>query len=215
MGSGAFLTNPRNRLIVILTTFFALVILILAPRSSDRDGYNNGSRFSWSKATTNSLFGWVGKSKVEEVMHPIPQLMHDAQVKFRAKIVKQSKTLAAAVKEYRARYKRDPPKGFDEWFQFAQDNKVRIIDEYDGLMNDLDPFWSLSGEELRRRALQACTRPLKSSFGLTNASCSLHRLDRYRPWTWYDYEMERPSPSIWKKDLRIQKSALAPKVSVS
>lgn len=155
MGNGAFsLVNPRNRLILIFTTFFALAFLILSPRTADRDGYTRSSRFTWTQSPVSSLFGWAVKPAVEEVLHPIPQLMHDAQVKFRAKIMRQSKTLPAAVKEYRARYKRDPPKGFDDWFQFAQDNKVKIIDEYDGLNNDLEPFWGMSGEELRRRALQ-------------------------------------------------------------
>ena len=37
---------------------------------------------------------------------------------------------------------------------FAQKNEVKMIDEYDGLVKDLEPFWALSGEELRRRSEQ-------------------------------------------------------------
>ena len=41
----------------------------------------------------------------------------------------QSKTLQQAVKEYRVRYGRNPPKGFDVWFEWAQKNNVQIVDE--------------------------------------------------------------------------------------
>ena len=87
-------------------------------------------------------------------MHPIPKLMAEAQAKFKKMITGQSKTLAGAVQEYKRRYGRNPPKGFDEWFEFAKENGVKIIDEYDQLVRDLEPFWGMSGEELRRRAVQ-------------------------------------------------------------
>jgi hypothetical protein len=86
--------------------------------------------------------------------HPIPRLMEEAENKYRRKLGGQSKTLKAAVAEYKKRYKRDPPKGFDEWWKFAQKHEVKMVDEYNGLMEDLAPFWTLSGQELRRRALQ-------------------------------------------------------------
>jgi hypothetical protein len=86
--------------------------------------------------------------------HPIPNLMASAEAKYRKLVGKQSATLEAAVAEYKRRYKRDPPKGFDDWIAFAKDNDVKIIDEYDSMMGDLEPFWALSGEEIRRRAQQ-------------------------------------------------------------
>ena len=88
------------------------------------------------------------------IIHPIPRLMANAQAKFKKMIAGQSKTLADAVKEYKRRYGRDPPKGFDEWFDFAKENGAKIIDEYDQIVRDLEPFWGMSGEELRRRATQ-------------------------------------------------------------
>lgn len=86
--------------------------------------------------------------------HPIPKLMADAEVNFRKLLAKQSRKLHTAVKEYRRRYGREPPKGFDEWWRFSQDNNVKMVDEFDGLMEDLAPFWHMSGAELQRRALQ-------------------------------------------------------------
>ncbi|KAF9555502.1 hypothetical protein CPC08DRAFT_642752 [Agrocybe pediades] len=97
------------------------------------------------------------KSVIRE--HPIPALMEEAEAKYRKKLGGQSRTLKAAVEEYHRRYQRAPPKGFDDWWQFAQKNDVKMIDEYDGLMEDLAPFFELSGEEIRRRSLQVGELP--------------------------------------------------------
>lgn len=80
--------------------------------------------------------------------------MADAQAKYKKLLAKQSTTIFQAAREYRRRYKRDPPKGFDEWFSFAKENGAKIFDEYDQLVNDLEPFWQFSGAEVRRRAVQ-------------------------------------------------------------
>jgi hypothetical protein len=99
--------------------------------------------------------------------HPIPQLMDDAERRFRAVLSRQSRSLRASVKEYRRRYGRNPPKGFDEWWRFAQANKVKMVDEYDSLISDLEPFWGMTGEEFRQRAFQVCTLCYSFIFILT------------------------------------------------
>lgn len=106
------------------------------------------------QVTTIRPFLKDGRSKSSIEEHPIPKLMDAAEAQFRKKLAGQSTTLKAAVAEYKKRYKRSPPKGFDEWWSFAQKYGVKMVDEYDGLVEDLEPFWALSGEELRRRALQ-------------------------------------------------------------
>ncbi|KAH7106860.1 hypothetical protein BKA62DRAFT_740679 [Auriculariales sp. MPI-PUGE-AT-0066] len=80
--------------------------------------------------------------------------MREAITKHTAFLNRQSKTFDAAVAEYKRRYKMDPPKGFDEWWSFAVENDVKVIDDYDNLMRDLAPFRALSGEEIRRRVYQ-------------------------------------------------------------
>jgi hypothetical protein len=85
--------------------------------------------------------------------------MEEAEVQFKKKLKSQSRTLKAAAAEYRRRYGRAPPKGFDQWFKFAQENDAMMIDEYDGLVRDLEPFWNLTGEELRRRSRQVAALP--------------------------------------------------------
>ena len=84
--------------------------------------------------------------------HPIPRLMAEAENKFRNLLSRQSTTLAQAVAEYKKRFKRDPPKGFDEWWKFIQDNGVLMVDEYNAITEDLEPFWDLSPAEFRLRA---------------------------------------------------------------
>ncbi|KAG6903929.1 hypothetical protein DXG01_013829, partial [Tephrocybe rancida] len=70
----------------------------------------------------------------------------EAEVRHKAKVAEQSKTLKAAVAEYKRRYKRAPPKGFDQWWNFAQQHNVKFVDDYDGMVSDLAPFWELSGD---------------------------------------------------------------------
>ncbi|KAF5373410.1 hypothetical protein D9615_009479 [Tricholomella constricta] len=115
---------------------------------------------SWLPMTSTLLpFSTDGRAPASVKEHPIPKLMEEAEAKFRQKLAGQSKTLKAAVAEYRKRYKRDPPRGFDGWWKFAQKHRVKLVDDYDGLVADLAPFWELSGEELRRRAVQVGELP--------------------------------------------------------
>ena len=47
--------------------------------------------------------------------HPIYDLVEKAKKKWNAKVARQSKTLRDAVREYKRRYQRDPPLGFNRW----------------------------------------------------------------------------------------------------
>ncbi|KAF2188703.1 glycosyltransferase family 90 protein [Zopfia rhizophila CBS 207.26] len=66
----------------------------------------------------------------------------------------QSKSLADAVKHYQERYFRDPPPGFDKWYEFATIRSSIIIDDYDNIEEDLAPFSSLSAAKLRQRTAE-------------------------------------------------------------
>ena len=48
-------------------------------------------------------------------LHPIAALTAQAERKWKDLLARQSVTLEQAVKQYRIRYDRDPPKGFDDW----------------------------------------------------------------------------------------------------
>ncbi|TFB00784.1 Beta-1,2-xylosyltransferase 1 [Trichoderma ghanense] len=60
-------------------------------------------------------------------------------------------SLADAVKEYTKRYAIPPPPNFDKWYEFAQEHKSVVIDDFDQITNDLLPFWALDPASLRER----------------------------------------------------------------
>lgn len=87
--------------------------------------------------------------------HPIELLVKKAKAKHANMLKRQSKTLKDAITEYKRRYRREPPPGFDKWYKAAVDANVPVIDEYDTVMAALDPFWGISGKEIRARVQQA------------------------------------------------------------
>lgn len=84
-------------------------------------------------------------------LHPIPALMAEGNVKWAALLAAQSRNVSAAAGEYRRRYKLDPPDGFDLWFAYAQRTGVKLVDEYDIIMEALAPLRKLGKVEVRRR----------------------------------------------------------------
>lgn len=134
---------------------------------------NESSQQSWSP---NNILSFVSSDKNVIREHPIPQLMQEAEAKYKKKLGSQSQTLKAAVIEYKRRYRRPPPKGFDAWWNFAQENNVKMIDEYDGMIDDLKPFWALSGEEVRRRSEQAGHLPSIDMVRIRNGSATIENV---------------------------------------
>ncbi|KAG6861171.1 hypothetical protein C0995_002978 [Termitomyces sp. Mi166 len=82
--------------------------------------------------------------------HPIYELIRNAEAAWNAKLKRSSKTLAEAVLEYKRRYKRLPPKGFDAWWAYVQEHNVQLPDEYDQIYEDLEPFWGMDPRDLQR-----------------------------------------------------------------
>jgi hypothetical protein len=62
-------------------------------------------------------------------IHPIEELMERGREQWKSLLKRQSKTIDEAVGEYRRRYGRNPPKGFDVWFKWAKENDVKIVDD--------------------------------------------------------------------------------------
>ncbi|KAF9446462.1 glycosyltransferase family 90 protein, partial [Macrolepiota fuliginosa MF-IS2] len=161
------MVSPRRRglLRILLARYkgalFLLVVILLFLHAGFSSSHNSRPDLALHPVTSklNALSNVFRAAKGVITKHPIPKLMDDADDAYRAKLGKQSKSLEEAVAEYRKRYKRDPPRGFDEWWAFARENKLRMVDEFDGLMSDLEPFWALSGEEIRRRTQQAGELP--------------------------------------------------------
>lgn len=81
-------------------------------------------------------------------------------------LAKQSTTLSECDNEYRRRYGRTPPKGLDKWWAFAQKHNVVLVDEYDRISKDIQPFLGLSPEVFAEKNLRLATDPESHTFTL-------------------------------------------------
>lgn len=85
--------------------------------------------------------------------HPIDSLMMVADVTMKEMMDKESHTLEAAAAEYRKRRGRHPPPGFREWYNFATEhNAVMVEDFWDQIYHDLNPFWGMDSNAIRKEA---------------------------------------------------------------
>ncbi|PSK34788.1 hypothetical protein B9Z65_1371 [Elsinoe australis] len=83
------------------------------------------------------------EATVKTQLHPIEKLVAVGREKATLLEGRQSKELSGAVAEYRKRYGRRPPPRFPEWFKLAQEKGLVLIDEFDVLMQNLEPFWGI------------------------------------------------------------------------
>jgi hypothetical protein len=83
-------------------------------------------------------------------LHPIDELMEDAQRRFEELISEQTHDLKSAAEAYRQRRGRDPPPHFDAWFEYAQKHDAVIVEElFDQIYQDLRPFWGVPAKSMR------------------------------------------------------------------
>ncbi|GAA5967932.1 hypothetical protein JCM11641_005812 [Rhodosporidiobolus odoratus] len=83
--------------------------------------------------------------------HPIHHLVRQGKREWKAKVERQSKNLKAAVQEYEERYGRRPPKGFADWYFFAKANDFVMVDEFDLVMRQIEPFLAVKPSTLVKR----------------------------------------------------------------
>lgn len=62
-----------------------------------------------------------------------------------------SKTLAESAETYRQKYRRHPPPGFDDWYNFALNRSTIVIDDYDNIYEDLQLYWAVRPIDIRFR----------------------------------------------------------------
>ncbi|KAK7043936.1 hypothetical protein VNI00_008102 [Paramarasmius palmivorus] len=82
--------------------------------------------------------------------HPVETLIHRSRLLWAQKLSGQSLTLFDAVQEYRRRYAREPPLGFEKWWAYVKKHNVQLPDEYDQIWRDVEVFWGFE-----TRALEA------------------------------------------------------------
>ncbi|GAA5987354.1 hypothetical protein JCM5350_005637 [Sporobolomyces pararoseus] len=83
--------------------------------------------------------------------HPIHLLVREAKEKWESKLNRQSKTLPQGIDIYEERYKRRPPRGFDEWYYHALANDFKLRDEFDIVDKFVTPFLALTPKEIKKR----------------------------------------------------------------
>ncbi|KAF6231505.1 hypothetical protein HO173_010257 [Letharia columbiana] len=84
-------------------------------------------------------------------MHPIELLVEEANQKFWDMTKRQSRSSKEAVNEYRRRYKREPPPGFNQWYDAAVKSNTPVNDNFDTIMAAFEPYWAFSAQEMRAR----------------------------------------------------------------
>ncbi|KHN97711.1 capsular associated protein [Metarhizium album ARSEF 1941] len=95
-----------------------------------------------------------------EKRHPINDLIYEARIIHDRWLLKAStsKKLATAVTVYSERHGgRLPPPHFGDWYRYASGSS--IVDEFRQIDSDLDVFWSLSPEIVRKRVQLALSNP--------------------------------------------------------
>lgn len=118
------------------------------------------------------LFGHTAEGV--PTLHPILPLLQHAKTKAESLFSKQSTTLSQAVSQYRKRYKKDPPKGFDKWWSFAKARNHSLVDEYDSLMKDINIFSSLQPYVLKQRTRTLAQLPGISLITIKDGKAQIH-----------------------------------------
>ncbi|MCJ1404807.1 capsule-associated protein CAP1 [Xylographa trunciseda] len=116
------------------------------------------------------------------IEHPVHQLVASADNEFDAVLKRQSKGLVEAVIEYKRRYKTCPPPHFDEWYAFAIEREVQLIDEFDGIYHFLLPFWGLEPSVIRERTREALGREDNFFLGISIRDSQLRTTGKGQGW---------------------------------
>jgi hypothetical protein len=107
-------------------------------------------------------------------LHPILPILRKAAARNADLVSRQSTTYSQAVAQYKQRYRRDPPKGFEKWWSFAKARNHTMVDEYDGMMRDVLRFAPLAPEVLRQRTRTLSQLPGVSLITIKNGQAQIH-----------------------------------------
>ncbi len=121
-------------------------------------------------------------------LHPITQMMRDADAQWRTYESGVSTTFRQTVEKYRSKYGRHPPPGFAEWYKFARKRDVFNIDDFEQVMDDLRPFWAINASETRTRAAHMWE---DFNFGVTVIHIRDHKVVKVENPSWRSDTMEK------------------------
>jgi len=114
-------------------------------------------------------------------LHPIAQLMEEADKQWRIYETGASATFRQTVEKYRSRYGRHPPPGFIDWYKFARKKNVVNVDDFDQIMDDLRPFWAVKPSDIRIHAAHMWEN---SNFGVAVIHIRNHKVIRIDNGSW-------------------------------
>lgn len=132
--------------------------------------YNSAAMISLTSSAY--LFGHTAEGV--HTLHPILPLLQQAKQKAESITARQSTTLTQAVAQYRKRYNKDPPKGFDKWWSFAKARNHTLVDEYDSLMRDIAQFATLPAHVLKQRTRTLAQLPGVSLITIKEGKSQIH-----------------------------------------
>jgi hypothetical protein len=93
-----------------------------------------------------------------EARHPVQILFQNAQGHASNLLARQATTMESAISEYQRRYRRDPPPGYEKWYEFAKSHHSLIIDDFDSIERSLAPFRKMTPGQLVRAMDEANDR---------------------------------------------------------
>lgn len=112
----SYLPSPPSPAGLAAKAHFPLANLFSSKRSSAKRRAEEQARELASSPHGGHTFHPNGLLLVNpKGRHPIHVLIENAEKKWRALLKKQSKSLDEATQEYKRRYKRNPPKGWESW----------------------------------------------------------------------------------------------------
>lgn len=114
-------------------------------------------------------------------LHPISQLMEDADKQWRRYESSISNSFRQTVEKYRSQYGRHPPPGFKDWYKFARERNVFNIDDFQQIMDDLRPFWAVNASVIRIHAAHMAENP---NFGVSVIHIRKHKVVKIQNASW-------------------------------
>ena len=148
-------------------------LLYFAPSASENDALEgvSAARASQPKQRHPILYlmekGLYSLMTSPSLTHPLIDfffVFFTAESAWEDMLNRQSTTLEAAVNEYTRRYSRPPPRGFEKWWDFAQKNSIELVDEYDSITRDIEPFLALPPQTLKARNSRLSNGSISQSF---------------------------------------------------
>lgn len=153
--------KPKSRKYPVLLAIFSILVVA---------GYSYGWLFSNDVDTA-----CLNDFSLNNVLQSVQCHHYKAKRLANQMMQQQSTTYESAVEEYKRRYYRDPPRGFEKWYHWTKENGGQIIDEFDGINVTFSQFRHVKPDQMR-----------------ANLQRATHRNYPQENFTWADGELKHP-----------------------